>query len=71
MDIRMPKLNGLDAAKKIRSMDRSDALVVPIIALTANALHEDIRLSFEAGMNAHLTKPVEPEELFTVLKSLL
>ncbi|MBQ7613740.1 MAG: response regulator [Butyrivibrio sp.] len=71
MDIRMPKLNGLDAAKKIRSMDRSDALVVPIIALTVNALHEDIRLSFEAGMNAHLTKPVEPEELFTVLKSLL
>ena len=71
MDIRMPKMNGLDAARKIRAMDRSDAKSIPIIALTANALEEDIRRSFEAGMNAHLAKPVEPDELFTVLKSLL
>ncbi len=71
MDIRMPKMNGLDAARIIRKMNRTDAASVPIIALTANALDEDIRLSFEAGMNAHLTKPIEPDELFSVLKSLL
>jgi PAS domain S-box-containing protein len=71
MDIRMPKLNGLDAAKKIRSMERADAASVPIIALTANAFDEDVRQSFEAGMNAHLSKPIEPDELFSVLKSLL
>lgn len=71
MDIRMPEMNGLDAARIIRKMNRTDAASVPIIALTANALDEDIRLSFEAGMNAHLTKPIEPDELFSVLKSLL
>jgi signal transduction histidine kinase/DNA-binding response OmpR family regulator len=71
MDIRMPKMNGLDAARAIRSLDRSDAASIPIVALTANALDEDVRLSFAAGMNAHLTKPIEPDELFSVLKSLL
>ena len=71
MDIRMPKMNGLDAARAIRGTDRPDAAAIPIIALTANALDEDVRLSFAAGMNAHLTKPIEPDELFSVLKSLL
>ena len=71
MDIRMPGMNGLDAARMIRAMDRPDAASIPIIALTANALDEEIRLSFAAGMNAHLTKPIEPDELFSVLKSLL
>ncbi len=71
MDIRMPKMNGLDAARAIRGTDRPDAATIPIIALTANALDEDVRLSFAAGMNAHLTKPIEPDELFSVLKSLL
>ena len=71
MDIRMPKMNGLDAAKAIRGLARTDAGSIPIIALTANALSEDIRRSFEAGMNAHLAKPIEPDELFSVLKSLL
>ena len=71
MDIRMPNMNGLEAARQIRAMDRDDAATVPIIALTANAMDEDIRQSFAAGMNAHLTKPIEPDELFSVLKSLL
>jgi CheY-like chemotaxis protein len=71
MDIRMPKMNGLEAARIIRGMDRPDAASIPIIALTANALDEDIRMSFAAGMNAHLTKPIEPDELFSVLKSLM
>ncbi len=64
-------MNGLDAARAIRGTDRPDAATIPIIALTANALDEDVRLSFAAGMNAHLTKPIEPDELFSVLKSLL
>ncbi len=71
MDIRMPKMNGLEATKAIRGLERTDAGSIPIIALTANALSEDIRRSFEAGMNAHLAKPIEPDELFSVLKSLL
>ena len=71
MDIRMPKMNGLEATRAIRALDRSDAATIPIVALTANALDEDVRLSFAAGMNAHLTKPIEPDELFSVLKSLI
>ncbi len=68
MDIMMPKMNGLDATRMIRKMNRSDASSIPIIALTANAFDEDIRLSLEAGMNAHLSKPVEPDALFALLK---
>ncbi|WP_024865794.1 PAS domain-containing hybrid sensor histidine kinase/response regulator [Butyrivibrio sp. FCS014] len=71
MDIRMPKMNGIDATRAIRKLNRADAATIPIIALTANALDEDVRLSFEAGMNAHLAKPIEPDELFTVMKSLI
>ncbi len=68
MDIRMPEMDGLTAAKKIRESGRPDAATVPIIALTANAFDEDVRLSMEAGMNAYLSKPVEPDALFAVLK---
>ena len=67
----MFKMNGLDATKAIRKLDREDAGSIPIVALTANALSEDIQLSFESGMNAHLSKPIEPDELFSVLRSLL
>lgn len=67
MDIRMPVMNGLDAAKKIRSMCRSDAKSVVIIAMSANAFEEDIQKSIEAGMNGHLAKPVEPKILFSTL----
>ena len=71
MDVRMPVMDGLEAAKLIRGMDRADAKTVPIIALTANAFDEDVRRSLQAGMNAHLIKPVEPESLFRTLEGLI
>ena len=71
MDIRMPVMDGLDAARAIRALDRPDAKTVPIIALTANAFDEDVQRSLQAGMNAHLTKPVEPERLFDTLERLI
>ena len=61
MDVRMPVMNGLDATKSIRSLNRKDAKTIPIIAMTANAFDEDVQRSLQAGMNAHLSKPVEPE----------
>ena len=71
MDIRMPEMDGLEATRSIRALDRPDAKTVPIIALTANAFDEDVQRSLQAGMNAHLSKPVEPERLFETLGSLI
>lgn len=68
MDIRMPGMDGLEAAKKIREMKRPDAGTVPIIAMTANAFDEDVEKTRTAGMNAHLAKPIEPELLLTTLE---
>jgi len=62
MDVRMPEMDGLEAAA-IRALDHPDAKKIPIIALTANAFDEDVQRSLQAGMNAHLSKPVEPEHL--------
>ncbi|HCI74620.1 MAG TPA: hypothetical protein DHV42_08825, partial [Lachnospiraceae bacterium] len=59
MDMRMPVMNGLDAARAIRALEREDARTIPIIALTANAFDEDVQNSMQAGMNAHLSKPIE------------
>ena len=67
MDIRMPVMNGLDAAKVIRESDRPDAKSVPIIALSANAFSEDIKDSTDVGMNAYLSKPIDPQKLFDTL----
>ena len=71
MDMRMPEMDGLEATKVIRAMDRPDAKTVPIIALTANAFDEDVQRSMQAGLNAHLSKPIEPEQLFATLESLI
>ena len=71
MDVRMPVMDGLEAAETIRGLERSDAKRIPIIALTANAFDEDVQRSLQAGMNAHLTKPVEPEHLFQTLGELI
>ena len=71
MDMRMPVLDGLGAASAIRAMERPDAKTIPIIALTANAFDEDVQRSLQAGMNAHLSKPVEPERLYETLENLL
>ena len=57
--------------KKIREMDRSDAKEVPIIALTANAFDEDVQRSMQAGLDAHLSKPVEPDILFETLEKMI
>ena len=71
MDMRMPEMDGLEATRRIRAMDREDARNIPIIALTANAFDEDVQHSLQAGLNAHLSKPVQPEILFETLESLI
>ena len=71
MDMRMPEMDGLEATRHIRSMNREDAKTVPIIALTANAFDEDVQRSMQAGLNAHLSKPVEPDALFETLEMLI
>ena len=71
MDMRMPEMDGLQATMAIRALDREDATAIPIIALTANAFDEDVQRSLQAGLNAHLSKPVEPENLYNTLASLI
>ena len=71
MDIRMPEMDGLEAAEAIRTLDRPDAKRIPIIVLTANAFDEDVQRSLQAGMNAHLSKPVEPDHLYQTLGELI
>ncbi len=71
MDVRMPEMDGLEATRTIRAMGRPDARRIPIIALTANAFDEDVQRSMQAGLNAHLSKPVEPEALFATLEGLI
>ena len=71
MDVRMPEMDGLEASAAIRALDRPDAARIPIIALTANAFDEDAQRSLQAGMNAHLTKPVEPDHLYQTLEELI
>lgn len=67
MDIRMPRMDGIEATTRIRALERADADTVPIIAMTANAYEEDREHTREAGMNAHLAKPINPDLLFETL----
>ncbi len=71
MDMRMPEMDGLEATQAIRKLDRPDAKTIPIIALTANAFDEDVQRSLQSGLNAHLTKPVNPDVLFDTLENLI
>jgi CheY-like chemotaxis protein len=71
MDMRMPEMDGLEATQAIRAMDRLDAKSIPIIALTANAFDEDVQRSMQAGLNAHLSKPVQPDTLYETLENLI
>jgi CheY-like chemotaxis protein len=71
MDMRMPEMDGLTATKIIRNTDRNDSKKIPILALTANAFDEDVQRSLQAGLNAHLTKPVDAELLFETLGSFM
>ena len=72
MDIMMPEMNGYEATKAIRAMnDRPDGKTIPIIAMTANSFAEDVQSSLDAGMNAHLSKPIVPEEMIkTILRAI-
>jgi len=67
MDVMMPVMDGLAAARAIRAMDRPDAAEIPIIAMTANNCEEDIQQAYEAGMNAYLSKPLNLAEILKVL----
>ena len=71
MDIRMPVMDGYEATKVIRSLPRTDALQVPIIAMTADAFADDVQKCLDAGMNRHLAKPVNPPLLYSVLAASL
>ena len=71
MDVKMPEMDGLEATEAIRALDRPDAELIPIVAMTANAFDEDIKRSLQAGMNAHLTKPFDAGHLCAVLGELI
>ena len=72
MDIRMPVMDGLEATKRIRCMEeRPDGRFIPIIAMTANAFEEDVKKSLEAGMNGHLSKPIDIQKMYALLDHLL
>ena len=71
MDVRMPEMDGLEATGAIRALNRADAKTMPIIAMTANAFDEDVQRSLQAGMNAHLSKPVEADQLYRALEELI
>ncbi|MCH4157524.1 MAG: response regulator [Acidaminococcaceae bacterium] len=71
MDVRMPVMDGLEATRAIRAMRKASSKRIPIIAMTANAFEEDVNMSLAAGMNAHLSKPIEPDKLYQVLEDLM
>lgn len=64
MDIRMPVLDGYEAAQQIRGLARADARTVPILAMTADAYADDIQKCLDAGMNGHIAKPVDPGKMY-------
>ena len=63
MDIMIPVMDGLEATRQIRTLNRKDTKAVPIIAMTANAFQDDIRECIDAGMNAHIAKPIDIEKV--------
>ena len=71
MDIRMPEMDGLEATERIRALGRPESATIPIIAMSANAFEEDVRKSLNAGMNAHLSKPIDIEALYRELAKRL
>lgn len=71
MDIRMPVMDGLETTRRIRNMRRQDAGTIPIIAMTADAYDEDVKVSIEAGMNGHLAKPINPLLMYETIAGLV
>lgn len=67
----MPIMDGLEATRRIRAMNRPDALAVPIVAMSANAFQQDIEQSLAAGMNEHLTKPLDGLKIASTMKKFL
>lgn len=67
MDIMMPVMDGLEATRQIRAMDRLDAKMIPIVAMSANAFQDDVERSKKAGMNAHLSKPIVMDEVIKTI----
>ena len=67
LDVMMPVMGGLDAARAIRALARQDAARVPIVAMTANAFEDDVRRSIDAGMNAHIVKPLDGAKMLAVM----
>ena len=71
MDMQMPVMDGCEAARRIRALERPDAVFVPIVAVTANAFAEDIAGTTEAGMNGHISKPIDFPALYRKLDELI
>lgn len=71
MDIQMPRMNGFDATKKIRQIPTPEGIHVPIIAITANAFEEDRQNAIDAGMDDHLAKPIDIEQLWKTLEKFV
>lgn len=71
MDIQMPIMNGYESTQAIRTSNHTDAKKIPILAMTADAFSEDVDKAFEAGMNEHISKPIEPDNLYKTIKSYL
>ena len=71
MDIQLPGMDGYSAARNIRRLPREEAMTVPILAMTANAFSQDVEKAFDSGMNAHMAKPIDVDELFQKLYHFL
>ena len=71
MDIMMPEMDGLEATRTIRNLDRKDCKKIPIYAMSANAFDEDVKRSLASGMNGHLSKPVNLQVLEKTLQKVL
>ena len=71
MDIMMPVMDGLEATRQIRAMDRLDAKMIPIVAMSANAFQDDVERSKKAGMNKHISKPLSGKSVIREIKSML
>ena len=71
MDVQMPLLDGYQATRAIRQSSHPKAQTIPIIAMTADAFHEDVVKAAEAGMNGHLAKPIDPDKLYQMIEDTL
>ena len=71
MDVMMPVMGGIESASLLRKIEREDAKSIPIVALTANAFQEDIQKCLDAGMNTHLSKPINPKLLIQTISDLI